>query len=310
MHPSQNSSPATSDGGSPHHHWQPPRVVGVLGAGQMGCGIAQVLAQGGMSVLCVDNSEDQLKKAQKKIASSLQKMHQKGVLEEHPPTIQGRIRLATDFGVLGAADMVIEAVSENESLKVTLLAKLDALLPPHALLASNTSSLPITRLAAATSRPGQFVGVHFMNPVPLMGLVEIIRGQKTSQETFEIAKYIAEKCGKVTVCSKDYPGFIINRVLMPMINEAFFALMEGVATAEDIDVGMKLGTNQPMGPLALADLIGLDTVLAIIEVMHRGLGDSKYRPCPLLRQYVEAGLLGRKTQKGVFTYGAETVAPS
>jgi 3-hydroxybutyryl-CoA dehydrogenase len=278
------------------------RQVGVVGAGQMGAGIAQVLAQAGISVVLADVNPEGLKKALIGIDRSLGKLYEKGKLSEHPPAVLGRLKTTTSLADLGSSDLVIEAVNENEDLKGRIFRELDALLPEHALLASNTSSLPITRLASATKRPDRFIGMHFMNPVPVMELVEIIRGHATSDATYEITKALAEKVGKKTVCSQDFPGFIVNRVLMPMINEAFFTLMEGIASPADIDAGMKLGTNQPMGPLTLADFIGLDTCLAIMKVLHEGLGDSKYRPCPLLRKYVDAGHLGRKTGRGVYAY--------
>jgi 3-hydroxybutyryl-CoA dehydrogenase len=243
-----------------------------------------------------------LKKAQIGMEKSLSKLFEKGKLSEHPPAVLSRLRTVTSLRDLAACDLVIEAVNENETLKGQIFKELDGLLAPHALLASNTSSLPITRLASTTRRPDKFIGMHFMNPVPLMELVEIIRGHSTSEETYLLVKDLSEKVGKKTVCSQDYPGFIINRILMPMINEAFYVLMEGIATPADIDAGMKLGTNQPMGPLQLADFIGLDTCLAIIKVLHDGLGDSKYRPCPLLRKYVEAGHLGRKSGQGIYKY--------
>lgn len=276
--------------------------IGVIGAGQMGLGIAQVLAQAGYGVTIVDQSPHILEKALGAIEKSLAKLSEKGKLTEDADMIRKRIGHATALTALGGTQFVIEAVTEKESLKLEIFKSLDGILDKRALLASNTSSLPITRLAAATSRPSNVIGMHWMNPVPIMKLVEIIRGHSTSEATYQVTQKIAEKAEKTTVQSQDYPGFIVNRILMPMINEAFYALMEGVASAEDIDTGMKLGTNQPMGPLALADFIGLDTCLSILKVMHDGLGDSKYRPCPLLRKYVEAGHLGRKTAKGVFDY--------
>ena len=214
----------------------------------------------------------------------------------------GRILTSSDISSLADCDMVIEAVTENEALKIKVLQLIDELLRPEAILASNTSSISITTLAAATSRPQKFIGMHFMNPVPVMKLVEVIRGLETSDETYEITRILAERLGKTVVVARDFPGFIVNRVLIPMINEAIYALYEGIASAEDIDAAMKLGTNQPMGPLTLADFIGLDTVLAIAEVLHDGLGDPKYRPCPLLRQYVAAGRLGRKVGRGFHRY--------
>ncbi len=277
--------------------------IAVIGAGQMGGGIAQVAAQAGFQVYLYDNKEEGLKKALTTIDRSLHKLFEKGKLDEHPPLILGRIKRVSQLCDLANADLFIEAVHESEELKNQIFTELEKIAKPQALFASNTSSISITRLAKNTKRPQQFIGMHFMNPVPIMTLVEIIRGHQTSQETYECVNQAAEKMQKTTVCSQDYPGFIVNRVLMPMINEAFFALMEGVASAEDIDNGMKLGTNQPMGPLMLADFIGLDTCFAIIKVLHDGLGDSKYRPCPLLKKYVDAGHLGKKTGQGVYGYG-------
>lgn len=278
------------------------KCVGVIGAGQMGSGIAQVLAQSGFDVCLSDVREDALKKALGGIEKSLSKLFEKGKIEEHPPTILKRLKTKTQLSDLNCCDFVIEAVNENEDLKKQIFKTLDEVLRPEVIMASNTSSLPITRLASYTKRPDKFIGMHFMNPVPIMTLVEVIRGHATSDETYLLTKQLSEKVGKTTVCSQDYPGFIINRILMPMINEAFFTLMEGIATPDDIDAGMKLGTNQPMGPLTLADFIGLDTCYAIMKVLHDGLGDSKYRPCPLLKKYVDAGHLGRKSGQGVYKY--------
>lgn len=279
-----------------------PRTVGIVGSGQMGAGIAQVLAQARRSCLLMDVNEEALRKARSSIEKSLAKLFEKGKIEEHPPQILSRLKMVTGLPDLAGCDLVVEAVNENEDLKKSIFRTLDDVLAPHAIIASNTSSLPITRLASSTRRPDRFIGMHFMNPVPVMALVEIIRGHATSDTTYEVTRRLAESTGKTTVCSQDYPGFIVNRILIPMINEAFFALMEGIAAPEDIDNGMKLGTNQPMGPLALADFIGLDTCYAIAKVLHEGLGESKYRPCPLLRKYVEAGHLGRKTGRGVYSY--------
>jgi 3-hydroxybutyryl-CoA dehydrogenase len=278
------------------------RLVGIVGAGQMGAGVAQVLAQSQMEVLLMDVREEGLRKAMQGIEKSLGKLAEKGKLSEPATAILQRIRTVSDLDALKPCDLVIEAVNENEALKREIFSKLDGLLGDHAILATNTSSLSITRLASYTLRPDRFIGMHFMNPVPLMALVELIRGHRTSDETYQVVRSLTEKMGKTPVCANDYPGFVVNRVLIPMINEAFYTLMEGVASAEDIDAAMKLGTNQPMGPLALADFIGLDTCLAIMNVLHDGMSDSKYRPCPLLKRYVDGGLLGRKSGEGVYRY--------
>lgn len=275
--------------------------IGVVGAGQMGAGIAQVAATAGFACLVTDVRNDALVAGAKTVEKSLTKLQAKGVISSKDDIID-RIHWHADMDRLRQCDLVVEAVVENENIKKEVLRALDSLLKEEAIIATNTSSISITRLAHATSRPQKFIGMHFMNPVPLMNLVEIIRGHHTNEDTLLTVKSVAERMGKTSTISHDYPGFIANRVLMPMINEAFYALMEGVAEASDIDQTMKLGCNFPMGPLALADLIGLDTCLAIIEVMHKGLGDDKYRPCPLLRKYVEAGLFGRKTYAGVYTY--------
>jgi 3-hydroxybutyryl-CoA dehydrogenase len=282
----------------------PVNTMGVVGAGQMGAGIAQVAAQAGLHVIVTDVADAALDKGRKSIADSLARLVKKETLTQAAADVAiARITWSVDARAHAASDFVVEAATENEALKKKIFADLDAVCRPEVLLASNTSSISITRLAAATKRPERFIGMHFMNPVPLMKLVEIIRGIATSDDTYATTKALAEKLGKTTTVSKDYPGFIANRILMPMINEAFYALMEGVGAAEDIDTTMKLGTNQPMGPLTLADFIGLDTCLAILRVLHDGLGDSKYRPCPLLVQYVDAGWLGKKTGRGVYRYG-------
>lgn len=275
--------------------------IGVVGAGQMGAGIAQVAASAGFFCMITDARTDALVAASKNVAKSLAKFEAKGLVG-NKDEILDRIHWHSDMDRLKQCDLVIEAVVENLSVKREVLRTIDSLLGDDAIIASNTSSLSITKLAHATSRPKKFIGMHFMNPVPIMKLVEIIRGHHTTDETVAVVKSVAEKMGKTSTIACDYPGFIANRLLMPMINEAFYALMEGVSNAADIDLTMKLGCNMPMGPLALADLIGLDTCLAIIEVMHAGLGDDKYRPCPLLRNYVEAGLLGHKTSAGVYSY--------
>lgn len=277
--------------------------VVVVGAGQMGSGIAQVAAaQAGLEVTIVDVSGEALARAQERIKAGVEKLAKRGgIPADQVPAILARVRTATGFAGL-SADLGIEAVTENESLKREIFANLDQVVKPGGILATNTSSLPITRLAAATRRPEAVIGLHFMNPVPLMALVEIIRGAQTSEETYASTVEVARRMGKTTVTSKDFPGFIVNRVLIPMLNEACFALMEGVGTVEDIDAAMKLGTNQPMGPFTLADFIGLDTCLYIMEVLHKGMGDGKYRPCPLLRQYVDAGWLGKKSGRGFYKY--------
>jgi len=275
--------------------------VAVVGAGTMGAGIAQVCATAGLQVLLVDVGIDQLKRGQDSIVASLAKLESKGVLPRTASEISGRVRISTDLADVSRVGFVIEAVFEDVGVKSDLFRRLDQAAGPGTILASNTSSISITKLAAATNRPDKVVGLHFMNPVPVMGIVEIIRGLETSDETIAAAKALAEKVGKRTVESRDVPGFIANRVLMPMLNEAVFALSEGVASAEDIDAMMK-GLNFPMGPLALADLIGLDVCLAVLEVLQRDLGDPKYRPAPLLRQYVAAGRLGRKSGRGFHVY--------
>jgi len=277
--------------------------VGVVGAGQMGSGIAQVMAQAGLTVLLHDLKPELLERGLASIQRSLLRLAEKGKLSEAPEAIVSRIHLSLDLNELSACELVVEAIVEEEEAKMALFRRLGELLPPEALLASNTSSIPITRLAQASGRPERCVGMHFMNPVPLMELVEVIRGVRTSDETARTVVELARRLGKTPVEVQDYPGFVSNRILMPMINEAIECLREGVATPEAIDTVMRLGMNHPMGPLALADLIGLDTCLAIMEVLHRGLGD-KYRPSPLLRKMVEAGRLGRKSGEGFYRYGA------
>jgi 3-hydroxybutyryl-CoA dehydrogenase len=275
----------------------------VIGAGQMGAGIAQVGLTSGHQVTLVDVSAEVVAKAKAGIEKGLAKLVEKGKLSD-PDRTSALGRLASASSVLDVknVDLGIEAVSENEELKKKIFRDLDAVVRPGGVLATNTSSIPITRIASATKRPDAVIGMHFMNPVPIMQLVEIIRGAATSDATYATTKAVAEKMGKTTVVSRDFPGFIVNRILIPMLNEACCALHEGLASPQDIDTAMKLGTNQPMGPLTLADFIGLDTVLAIAKVLHDGLGDDKYRPSPLLKQYVDAGWLGKKSGRGFFTY--------
>ena len=277
--------------------------VGILGAGQMGAGIAQTAAQSGFHVCLADQSQEFAEKGKQKISSQLKKLIEKGKIQETEASqILGRIEVVGGIQSFSKCDLVIEAVSEQPKIKFEIFKQLDQACSPHTLLASNTSSISITAIAAQTQRPSQVAGIHFMNPVPVMKLVEGIRGLQTSDSTFQAIRNVAEKMGKTFIEAKDQPGFAVNRILMPMINEAITALHEGVASIEDIDTAMKLGTNQPMGPLTLADFIGLDTCLAIMEVLHQGLGDSKYRPSPLLRQYVAAGWLGKKTGRGFYRY--------
>ena len=279
------------------------KTLGVVGAGQMGAGIAQVAAQSGLHVILADISDEAAEAGKAKITKFLTRAVAKGrATQEDADAALGRISTAGSMNALAEADFVVEAATENVALKLRIFEQLDSIVPAGVILATNTSSISITKIAAATARPELVIGMHFMNPVPIMKLVEVISGLRTSEETLATTLALAEGMGKTCVAAKDFPGFAVNRILMPMINEAFYTLYEGIATAEGIDAAMKLGTNQPMGPLTLADFIGLDTCLAIMEVLNQGLGDTKYRPCPLLRQYVEAGLLGRKTGRGVYDY--------
>ncbi|MEW6421677.1 MAG: 3-hydroxybutyryl-CoA dehydrogenase [Deinococcota bacterium] len=275
---------------------------GVIGAGQMGGGIAQVAAQSGFDVVVHDVKDDFLARGRSVIEKSLTKLHEKGRLKEMPAEVLGRIQFTTELADFADCDLVVEAVVENEAIKTQLFRQLGQIVKPEGILASNTSSIPITSLATASGRPEKFIGMHFMNPVPLMQLVEVIRGHSTSDETAQKVTEAARQMGKTPVECNDYPGFVSNRILMPMLNEAIQCVMEGVAEPEAIDQIMKLGMNHPMGPLTLADFIGLDTCLAIMEVLHQGLGDDKYRPSPLLRKMVQAGLLGRKSGQGFYKY--------
>jgi 3-hydroxybutyryl-CoA dehydrogenase len=277
-------------------------TVGVIGAGQMGSGIAQVSAMTGLKTLVWDLNQDNLAKSIKSISGFLDKMAEKGkITPAQAESAKGNLIPVKTIKEMADCDLVIEAATENFDIKAKIFAELDSVVKPSGLLTSNTSSISITKIAATTKRPSQVMGMHFMNPVPLMKLVELIRGIQTSDETFKAVQDMVQKMGKSGVEAKDSPGFTVNRVLMPMINEAIFLLQEGTKP-KDIDDGMQMGTNQPMGPLALADLIGLDTCLFIMQVLHRELGEDKYRPCPLLVKYVEAGWFGRKTKRGFYTY--------
>ena len=281
-------------------------TVGIVGAGQMGNGIAHVTALAGYNVILNDLSEDLLTKALSTIEQNLTRQLARDVItSEELQTALKRIHTSTSLGDLGNVDLAIEVATENRDVKVKILESLSKAVPNHAILATNTSSISITRLGSVTDRPEKFIGLHFMNPVPVMKLVEIIRGLATNDETYQVAKAFATRLGKITTDAEDFPAFIVNRILMPMINEAIYTLYEGVGTVEAIDAGLKLGANHPMGPLTLADFIGLDTCLAIMQVLHDGLADTKYRPCPLLVKYVEAGWLGRKVGRGFYDYSGD-----
>ena len=287
------------------------KTIGIIGAGQMGSGIAHVCALSGLDVRLLDANADALPKAVAGIDKNIERQVQRGkVKAEDKAAAMKRITTATDYASLNPCDLVIEAATENEAVKREVFKKLCPVLRPEALIASNTSSISITRLAAATDRPAKFIGMHFMNPVPVMQLVELIRGIATDEPTFLAIRELTVKLGKTAAVAEDFPAFIVNRILLPMINEAVYTLYEGVGNVESIDTAMKLGANHPMGPLELADFIGLDTCLAVMHVLYDGLADSKYRPCPLLVKYVEAGWLGRKTKRGFYDYSSEKPVPT
>ena len=305
----------TNDPGERHRRGQESgtsiRTVGVIGAGQMGNGIAHVAALAGYNVLLHDIKKEAVDKALGLINKNMTRQVSRGLITEAEMT-QGlkRISYAPDLAAVGQADLIIEAATEDESVKRKIFADLIPKLKKDAMLASNTSSISITRLGSATDRPERFIGMHFMNPVPMMQLVELIRGIATEDETFTASRHFVESLGKVTAVSEDFPAFIVNRILLPMINEAVYTLYEGVGTVDSIDKAMRLGANHPMGPLELADFIGLDTCLSVMQVLYEGLADSKYRPCPLLVKYVEAGWLGRKTNRGFYDYRGEKPVPT
>ena len=287
------------------------QTVGIIGAGQMGSGIAQVSAQAGLSVRLHDVSADRIAAGLATINGNFARLVTKGAMTEaERQAALARISAAADYSDFNECDLVIEAATENEEVKRKIFSSVSKALSPKTMLATNTSSISITRLAAATDRPDRFIGIHFMNPVPKMQLVELIRGIATEDPTFEAARVYIEKLGKTITVAEDFPAFIVNRILLPMINEAIYTLYEGVGSVEAIDTAMRLGANHPMGPLQLADFIGLDTCLSVMQVLHEGLADSKYRPCPLLVKYVEAGWLGRKVGRGFYDYRGETPVPT